>query len=292
MPPDGSGQSPQNSARHVQPGEARLTSPAPRRLPSHPAATPITRYDGAVTERAGDGLMTGPQDRVAEQGQSPESPRPRESDRVDAQLRERLERLPPSHPSSPYNDDGSRKPPPPDLSAYELPIPGDPDYRSDDLSTSETGHIREASDGDIHDYGSPVARDDYLDQELPPPDQGETGNQDSREREERLSQITDQAMGSCRDAEGRDADGSYGERGLTPAMRRIESQLEHGHLADKTEEYALKSPERFKEKLAERVGRFPNADPSDLAAEIHDGVRYTFIFDLDQYTESVDLTHS
>jgi len=74
-------------------------------------------------------------------------------------------------------------------------------------------------------------------------------------------------------------------------MRRIESQLEHGHLADKTEEYALKSPERFKEKLAERVGRFPNADPSDLAAEIHDGVRYTFIFDLDQYTESVDLTH-
>src|SRR5262249_34058894 len=41
------------------------------------------------------------------------------------------ERLPPGHPSSPYNDDGSRKPPPPDLSAYELPIPGDPGYRPD-----------------------------------------------------------------------------------------------------------------------------------------------------------------
>ena len=55
--------------------------------------------------------------------------RPRESDPIRAELRERMERLPPGHPSSPYNDDGSPKPPLPDLSDYELPIPGDPDYR-------------------------------------------------------------------------------------------------------------------------------------------------------------------
>jgi len=97
---------------------------------------------------------------------------------------------------------------------------------------------------------------------------------------------------NCREAEGRDADGNYGDQGLTPAMRRIESQLEHGHLADQTEKHALKEPERFKEKLAERIGRFPNADPNDLAAKIHDGVRYTFILDFDHYTDGVDLAQS
>ena len=75
-------------------------------------------------------------------------------------------------------------------------------------------------------------------------------------------------------------------------MRRIESQLEHGHLADQTEKYALKDPDRFKEKLAERIGRFPNADPNDLAAKVHDGVRYTFILDFDHYTDGVGLAQS
>jgi hypothetical protein len=43
-------------------------------------------------------------------------------------LSERLDRLPRGHPSSPYNGDGSRKPPPPDLRALELPLPDqDPD---------------------------------------------------------------------------------------------------------------------------------------------------------------------
>jgi predicted kinase len=38
-------------------------------------------------------------------------------------LNQRLERLPRGHPSSPYNADGSRKPPPPNLRALELPLP-------------------------------------------------------------------------------------------------------------------------------------------------------------------------
>ena len=55
--------------------------------------------------------------------------RPREADRArEAQpqqtdLSARLERLPVGHPSSPYRDDGTRKPSPPDLSEYELPLP-------------------------------------------------------------------------------------------------------------------------------------------------------------------------
>ena len=62
---------------------------------------------------------------------------PREPDPIMAELQERMERLPHGHPSSPYNDDGSRKPPLPDLSDYELPIPGDPDYRPEPSRASE-----------------------------------------------------------------------------------------------------------------------------------------------------------
>jgi hypothetical protein len=74
--------------------------------------------------------------------------RQREPDPIVAQLRERMERLPHGHPSSPYNDDGSRKPPPPDLSDYELPIPGDPGYqpepsRAAEADRPETGQTSE-----------------------------------------------------------------------------------------------------------------------------------------------------
>jgi len=75
--------------------------------------------------------MPGSNDRLADESPTADQVRPREPGPADAGLRERLERLPPGHPSSPYNDDGSRKPPPPDLSACELPIPGDPGYRPD-----------------------------------------------------------------------------------------------------------------------------------------------------------------
>jgi hypothetical protein len=323
-----------------------------------------------------------------------------------------MERLPPGHPSSPYNDDGSPKPPLPDLSDYELPIPGDPDYQPEPSGASEadhpgatqtpeyvragtnpdegpgrtadraelwevppdaepttdaedTGHAQEAREqpgqvrvwalapneedtpgvpGEVSQeerealHDAPADdRDERTASELPLPgdrdyqpdlpraseadetgdigadeidnykssaadrgpdresstDQEGLGDLDSKEREElRLSEITDQAVERCREAEGRDADGNYGEQGLTPAMRRIESELEHGHLADQTEKYALKDPARFKEKLAQRIERFPNADPYDLAAKIHDGVRYTFILEFDHYTESVGLAHS
>jgi len=72
-------------------------------------------------------------------------------------------------------------------------------------------------------------------------------------------------------------------------MRRIEAQLDHGHLAEDTEKFALKGPDRFKEKLAKLIERYPGTDPSELASSIHDGVRYTFIFDFESYTESVEV---
>jgi hypothetical protein len=75
-------------------------------------------------------------------------------------------------------------------------------------------------------------------------------------------------------------------------MRRIEAQLENGQLVPDTEKFALKSPDRFKEKLASLIARFPGAEPRELAAGIHDSVRYTFLFGASDYTHGVAETCS
>jgi hypothetical protein len=71
-------------------------------------------------------------------------------------------------------------------------------------------------------------------------------------------------------------------------MRRIEAQLEHGQLAPDTEKFALKSPDRFKEKLAEMIAAEPDKSVEELATEIHDGIRYTFILDRNQYITGME----
>jgi hypothetical protein len=72
-------------------------------------------------------------------------------------------------------------------------------------------------------------------------------------------------------------------------MRRIEAALDHGRLAEDTEKFALKAPDRFKEKFATLIERYPGTDPSELAHSIHDGIRYTFILDFESYAESMEL---
>jgi hypothetical protein len=101
------------------------------------------------------------------------------------------------------------------------------------------------------------------------------------------NRVADQQLEARRAAEGRRTDGSYGEQGLTPAVRRVEAQLDHGALVPDTEKFALKSPDRFKEKLAKLTERYPDRDVSQLASAIHDAVRYTFIFDPADYTDGV-----
>src|SRR5205823_12201863 len=102
------------------------------RLRGHRTCGEVAPMSGAndlLANMPPDGDQVSP--RVPDQvsRREPDAVGPREPDPITAELRERMERLPPGHPSSPYNDDGSPKPPLPDLSDYELPIPGDPDYR-------------------------------------------------------------------------------------------------------------------------------------------------------------------
>jgi hypothetical protein len=216
--------------------------------------------------------MTGPQDRLTEQQTSADRVHPHAPDKVVPELVKRMERLPPGHPSSPYNADGTRKPPVPDTTSSELPIPGDPDYRPDASCGPEFDQLHAMSD-DADEDSSPVAPD----RESPSEGKPQTGADGSwrwhgHELPPYVCQIADTLADRCREAEGRDADGKYGERGLTPAMYRIEAQLDHGHLVDKTEEYALKSADRLKEKLSTLIARF--------------------IFDFEHYTESVALAQA
>src|ERR1017187_3828934 len=49
--------------------------------------------------------------------------RPLAAEKATGDLTQRMERLPPGHPSSPYNDDGTRKPPVARPADRELPLP-------------------------------------------------------------------------------------------------------------------------------------------------------------------------
>ncbi len=85
--------------------------------------------------------------------------------------------------------------------------------------------------------------------------------------------------------------GGYGESGLTPAMRRVEAYLPHGRLAPDSEENSLKSPERYQEKLARMIERNPGIPARELADEIYDAARYTFLFEPQDYTDGTWLVH-
>jgi hypothetical protein len=244
--------------------------------------------------------MAGPHDQVAEQARGPDTVRLREPDRVDAELQERMERLPPGHPSSPYDGDGSPKPPVPDPFEHDLPIPGDPDYQPDALATPEadrpTDDLSEGVDHPQHEVDECAARgelpaDSETDRSLAGEDTPREGPDGSWEWKAcRLTpeqrRAADEAFGRCTAAEGRDPDGNYGEYGLTPSMRRIESELDRGQLVDKTEEYALKTPDRFKEKLSKAIAKNPDKTAEELSHEIHDAVRYTFILGVEEYSEA------
>jgi hypothetical protein len=100
--------------------------------------------------------------------------------------------------------------------------------------------------------------------------------------------VADQQLAARRTAEGRHPDGTYDGHGLTPALRRVEAQLDHGTLIPDTEKFALKSPDRFKEKLAKMMRTEPDRPAADLAREVHDGIRYTYVIDFEHYSAEVD----
>jgi hypothetical protein len=103
--------------------------------------------------------------------------------------------------------------------------------------------------------------------------------------------IADDALARYLAAEGRNVFGGYADSGLMVAMRRVEAQLPHGALAPDSEQHSLKPPERYKQKLARMIARSPGVPAEDLAAEIYDAARFTFVFEPQHYTDSTWMVH-
>jgi hypothetical protein len=98
--------------------------------------------------------------------------------------------------------------------------------------------------------------------------------------------IADIAHSERRIAEGRDEAGNYGDHGITPAMRRIEEDLAQGDLIG-CPDFSLKGEDRFKEKLAKKIADSPGLPAREVADRIHDGIRYTFVFEPERYSDGV-----
>ncbi len=106
------------------------------------------------------------------------------------------------------------------------------------------------------------------------------------------SQIADTALSRYSAAEGKNVFGGYGHSGLTPAMRRIEAQLERGQLLPDTESYALRTADSYKETLADLISRHPDKSAEELSHEVHDGIRYAYIFENENYSDGTLQVHS
>jgi hypothetical protein len=98
-------------------------------------------------------------------------------------------------------------------------------------------------------------------------------------------------VAASRAAEGQTVFGSYGASGLTPVIRRLAAQLEHGGLAPGSEADSLKSAERLSAKLTRLAARHPDCTAAELATGIGDAVRYAFAFQPEHYTEGTWLVH-
>jgi len=69
-----------------------------------------------------------------------------------ADLRERLERLPVGHPSSPRASDDCRKPLPPDLAKFELPLPNEPAITEPDPKVDQRDTVEPLTDAEYAEH--------------------------------------------------------------------------------------------------------------------------------------------
>ncbi len=119
----------------------------------------------------------------------------------------------------------------------------------------------------------------------------DTGRPDARQLGTDHNELVARLLAAGRAAEGQSAFGSYGQSGLTPAIRRVAAQLDHGGLAPGSEADTLKSADRLSAKLARLITRHPDLTAEELAAGIVDVVRYAFTFEPDYYAEGTWLVH-
>jgi hypothetical protein len=178
-------------------------------------------------------------------------------------LGRRLERLPYGHPSSPYHDDGERKPAPPRLRHLELAPPAPPRTSDADRPSGQgdAAHDLETAAFAVGGSAAPLSRDQL---------------RIAADMYERFSAM-----------EGRMLFGGYGDSALTTAMHEVEALLEHGHLAPGSTEHALIEREQFQARFAELIRRHPDRSPEHLARRVPGALSYVFVFDGPNYSAGI-----
>jgi hypothetical protein len=201
----------------------------------------------------------------------PDSPLPEQTDapsRNDAPGPAQLERLPYGHPSSPYNSDGSRKPPVPDLRSLELPLP------------SEDSGSRESGDAQSWQESLAELRDDWQGHlERWPADESAAEPEDhylSPDEKNVAKESFDRAR-------------SF-EKDVSSAMRTVEADTPGCELVGF--KFHLKTEDRYMEKVA--TLRADNTVDSfeDIVNNIPDTLRYTCQFDRSIYAVGVERSIS
>jgi hypothetical protein len=230
--------------------------------------------------------------------------RPHAAETARDDLVQRMERLPPGHPSSPYNDDGSRKPPVPRPSDRELPLPDEqapdpepnaeggeaPDQRS--LDPQDLTHrAPESPEGAQPDRRSWSEAVPHLKEQWER--HQERWPQDQRPPADRSTDEPGSWRGDCSRPLSARENAQVDERcdRIAKAETRITGLMEdterasRGELAGK--EFRLKERDRLKDKVANELATNFDTDVHEVVASVYDGVRYTLQYDDAEYTSGV-----
>jgi hypothetical protein len=188
-----------------------------------------------------------------------------------ADLRQRLERLPPGHPSSLRGDDRE---------------PG----RVRDLSQPEDaeGPGREADASNLNYWGEvprfQKAWADYV--RRWPADRVAAVVDRARDPAGSWRGDGDQYMNPEQHAQANEVitDMGRSEKKLTEHMGEAARDNASGGWLEGLE-HRLKGEERLKEKIAEKIEHEPNKSPSEVVRKITDAIRYTFCFEPSNYSD-------
>jgi hypothetical protein len=224
-------------------------------------------------------------------------------------IAERLWRLPPGHPSSPYDVSGALRPPVPDYRQFERPLPGEsgcegrPGQRQG-VPAVRTTRQHEIRNEHVSPPGSP-GRD-----AVPREPDGQSWREALprlrelwRKHEEKWPGTERPAADRSRDEPGswRSDSGHYlnaeenlvadharqrlsaVEEKTTRTLTEIEAKIPGAGLVGL--QFSVKGEDRFKEKVAEEVRAKPERSIGEVAERMPDALRYTYQVEAACYTD-------
>jgi hypothetical protein len=210
----------------------------------------------------------------------PDSPLPEQTDapsRNDAPGPAQLERLPYGHPSSPYNSDGSRKPPVPDLRSLELPLPSEDSDDTPAPPDSDSWHeaaprFREAWQSHLERWPEEEKKDKPSEHAEDEP--GSWRSDSGAYLKTEQNKAVDRSLHQIRDS----------EPSISSDMRDIEAATPAARLTGF--EFRVKDGDRLKEKVADRLNFQGDRSIKTILNGIPDAIRYTFEINGDAYSET------